>query len=86
MPFQLAHHSGYQTLFPVTIRTLKPCTCLPSYPLVHLIPVTTLFQTTFRYKDHIWLGHSPFLQTKVIAALHNSAMGGIQGFQLHSVE
>jgi hypothetical protein len=46
----------------------------------------TLSNNIIRYKDRIWLGHSPSLQTKVIAALHNSAMGGIQGFQLHIVE
>jgi hypothetical protein len=46
----------------------------------------TLSNSIIRYKDRIWLGHRPSLQTKVIASLHNSAMGGIQGFQLHVVE
>lgn len=40
----------------------------------------TLVAGVIRHKDRVWLGHNTGLQTKVISALHDSAVGGHSGF------
>lgn len=40
----------------------------------------SLCNGVIKYKGKVWLGHSKELQQKVIAALHQSAMGGHSGF------
>lgn len=40
----------------------------------------TLQQGLLRFRDCIWLGGSTDLQQKIIAAFHDSALGGHSGF------
>jgi hypothetical protein len=39
-----------------------------------------LMDGLIKYKGHIWLGHNIDLHNKVMASLHNSAIGGHSGF------
>jgi hypothetical protein len=40
------------------------------------VPHFSWSQGLLRYKDRVWVGSSPELQTKLIAAFHDSAIGG----------
>jgi hypothetical protein len=40
----------------------------------------TLRNGIIRYKNRVWLGNNVSLQTKVLAALHDSPLGGHSGF------
>jgi hypothetical protein len=40
----------------------------------------TLVQGVIRHKGRVWLGNNTSLQLKIIAALHDSALGGHSGF------
>jgi hypothetical protein len=39
----------------------------------------SLHQGLIKYKDKVWIAKNSALQTKVIAALHSSAIGGHSG-------
>lgn len=57
---------------------------LPSYSKSSLSPQThppfSLSGGLLRHKGRIWLGGNKALQLKVLAALHDSALGGHSGF------
>jgi hypothetical protein len=44
------------------------------------VPNYTLTSGVLSFKGKIWLGHDDTIQSKVIAALHTSALGGHSGF------
>jgi len=35
-----------------------------------------------RYKERIWVGHQPVLQSKILSSLHASAIGGHSGYEV----
>lgn len=40
------------------------------------LPHYSLLNGVIRYKQRVWLGHSPCLQSQVLSALHDSPLGG----------
>jgi hypothetical protein len=44
-----------------------------------VVPQSTYVDGLLRYKNKLWLGNQPSLHTKIIAAMHNSAIGGHLG-------
>jgi transposase InsO family protein len=64
---------GYET----NEQTKKLLTALSTG---HSVEHFTLVAGIIKHKDRVWLGHDPELQSKVIAALHDSAIGGHSGF------
>lgn len=44
-----------------------------------VVPHFTWQSGLLRYKNRIWIGHHSALQKKIIAALHDSAVGGHSG-------
>lgn len=46
------------------------------------LPAYTLHSGVLRYRNRIWIGNSTSIQTRLISAFHDSAMGGILAFQL----
>jgi hypothetical protein len=44
-----------------------------------VVPHFTLKDGLLRYKSRIWIGQDPALHFQLIAALHNSAIGGHSG-------
>jgi hypothetical protein len=50
------------------------------------VPYYTLTNGLLRYKNKLWVGHSPTLHQQLISALHYSAIGGHSGTQSHTGE
>lgn len=45
----------------------------------HAVPEFTLQQGLLRYKNRIWIGNNPQLQSKLLMAFHSSPVGGHSG-------
>lgn len=43
------------------------------------VPGFTLHQGLLRYKNRLWIGNNPSLQTKLLQAFHSSPIGGHSG-------
>jgi len=65
---------GYSTN-PVAVQLLQKLSLNPNAQ-----PPYTLVSGVIRYMNRIWLGNNQQLQLRVIAALHDSALGGHSGF------
>jgi hypothetical protein len=74
-PAWLAEVTAGYSANPVAVQLLQKLSINPKAQ-----PPYTLVSGVIRYKDHIWLNNNEQLQLRVMAALHNSALGGHSNF------